>query len=264
MLRADEPRAFTVGAARGADAPVNPAYLSTSTAPGEPGGHVLVEPTPGGFALNLSPAMRAELLTPTQTLPLRPDFGRAEAPLTLPVDSCLRVSCGEVAFDLYAAEPAMVVPPPRFAAAWRTHARYDAGVALALVALLLIVRAVPDDPRAVSLDDIGRMSRFDRMVTIPLDVNSPEVDKALAAARTPGGAGAKAAKGPQGKAGDKKAKPIDGRRAIEGNTPKDARDVAGEIRKNSILRSSWTARAAARWAPCWTTSRRSATTPRRS
>ena len=105
LLRADETRTFTVGAARGADAPVNPAYLAASSAPLEPGGHVLVEPLPGGFALNLAPAMRAELLTPLQALPLRPDFGRAEAPLMLPADSCLRVSCGEVEFDLYAAEP---------------------------------------------------------------------------------------------------------------------------------------------------------------
>src|SRR4051794_28603585 len=81
LLRADESRAFTVGAARGADAPVNPAYLAASAAPLEAGGHVLVEPTPGGFALNLSPAMHAHLLTPVQALPLRPDFGRAEAPL---------------------------------------------------------------------------------------------------------------------------------------------------------------------------------------
>ncbi len=235
LLRADETRTFTVGATRGADAPVNPAYLAASSAPLEPGGHVLVEPMPGGFALNLSPAMRAELLTPLQALPLRPDFGRAEAPLMLPADACLRVSCGEVAFDLYAAEPAAAVARPRFGAGWRAHARYDAGVALALLALLLIVRAIPDDPRSVSLDDIGRNGRFASMVTIPLDVNSPEVDQKIAAIKAPGGGGAKAAKGPQGPAGDKKAKPADGRRAIEGNTPKDARDVAGEIRKNSIL-----------------------------
>ena len=50
-----------------------------------------------------------------QVLPLRPDFGRAEAPLVLPADSCLRVSCGEVEFDVYAAEPAAAVPPPTFA-----------------------------------------------------------------------------------------------------------------------------------------------------
>ena len=235
LLRADETRTFTIGAARGADAPANPAYLGASAAALEPGGHVLVEPAAGGFALNLTAAMRAELLTPTQALALRPDFGRAEAPLMLPPDSCLRVACGEVELTLFAAEPAAAVAAPRFGADWRSHIWYDAGVGLALLALLLIVRAIPGDPRSLSLEDLGRNHRLDHMVTIPLTVNSPEVDKPIDANKTPGGGGAKAAKGPSGKAGDKLAKPTDGRRAIEGNTPKDERDVAGEIRKNSIL-----------------------------
>jgi len=236
LLRADETRAFTVGAARGVDAPVDPAYFGASAAAIAGGGHALVEPVAGGFAVNLAPAMRAELLTPVQALPLRPDFGRAEAPLALPADAVVRVTCGEVAFDLYAAEPAAAVPPPRFAARWREHARYEAGVALAFLALLVIVRAIPEDPRSVSLDDIRRNGRLDHMVTIPLTVDSPEVDKAIAATKTPGGGGAKAAKGPQGEAGDKRAKPSIGRRAVQGNTPPDARDVAGEIRDNSILK----------------------------
>jgi hypothetical protein len=235
LLRADETRTFTIGAARGADAPANPAYLGASGASLEPGGHVLVEPAAGGFALNLTPAMGAELLTPTQALALRPDFGRAEAPLMLSPDSCLRVACGEVELALFAAEPAAAVAAPRFGADWRSHIWYDAGVGLALLALLLIVRAIPGDPRSLSLEDLGRSHRLDHMVTIPLTVNSPEVDKPIDANKTPGGGGAKAAKGPSGKAGDKRAKPTDGRRAIEGDTPKDERDVAGEIRKNSIL-----------------------------
>src|SRR6476646_5816072 len=79
LLRADEAGAFTVGAARGADAPVNPAYFGAPAAPATGGGHALVEPFAGVFAVNLTPAMRVELLTATQALPLRPDFGRAEA-----------------------------------------------------------------------------------------------------------------------------------------------------------------------------------------
>src|SRR5262245_9325437 len=157
LLRADQTRAFTVGAARGADAPVNPAYLPASP----DGGHALVEPFAGGFAVNLAPAMRAELLTPVQVLPLRPDFGRADAPLMLPADACLRVSCGEVAFDLFAAEPAADVPRPRFAADLRAGGRYTLGVGLTFLALLLLVRAIPEDPRSMSLDDIRRDGRLD-------------------------------------------------------------------------------------------------------
>jgi TonB family protein len=232
LLRADDTRKFTVGAARGADAPVNPAYLPAAP---EGVGHVLVEPLPGGFALNLAPAMRAELLTPVQVLPLRPDFGRAEAPLVLPPDACLRVSCGEVAFDVFAAEPAAAIPPPTFAAVLRETGRYQLGVALVFAALLLIVRAVPEDASALAGDDLQRLRRLDSFITIPLDINSPEVDSAMAS-KTPGGGGAQAAKGTEGKAGDRKAKPIEGRRSIAGKVdPKDAQEAAGEIRKNPML-----------------------------
>ncbi len=80
LLRADEARSFTVGAARGADAPVNPAYSAGVRVAG-PAATCWSSRSPGGFAINLAPAMHAELQTPVQVLPLRPDFGRAEAPL---------------------------------------------------------------------------------------------------------------------------------------------------------------------------------------
>jgi hypothetical protein len=233
LLRADDPRTFTVGAARRADAPVNPAYLSASTAAADSGGHVLVEPFAGGFAVNLAPAMRAELVTPAQALPLRPDFGRAEAPLALPADAYVHVNCGEVAFDLFAAEPAAAVPAPRFLERLREHARYDIGVALAFLALMLIVRAIPEDPRSLSDDYIGRSSRLDHMVTIPLTVDSPEVPSKIDN-KTPGGGGPQAAKGESGKAGSLHAPHVSARRTVAGQA-KEPHDVAGEIRKNSIL-----------------------------
>jgi TonB family protein len=234
LLRTDETRAFTVGAARGVDAPVNPAYLpAAASLPG--GGHALIEPVPGGFALNLAPAMRAELQTPVQALQLRPDFGRAEAPLALPPDARVHVACGEVAFDIYAAEPAAVVPPPRFGADLREGGRYTAGVALAFLALLLIVRAIPEDPRSLAWDDLKKDRLMDHMVTIPLTVDSPEVTAAIAN-KAPGGGGAPAAKGEAGKAGDKHEQRTVGRRAVAGRVdPKDAQDAAGAVRKNTLL-----------------------------
>ena len=231
LLRADEPGAFTVGAARGADAPVNPAYLGASTAADR---HALVEPFPGGFTINLAPAMRAELLTPVQALPLRPDFGRAEAPLALPADACLRVTCGEVAFDLFAAEPAAAVPRPRVGADLRAHGRYTLGVALAFLALLLLVRAIPEDPQSLSIDVIGRNSRLDHMVTIPLTVESLEVPSKIDN-KTSGGGGAQRAAGEEGHAGNPKAKPANAHRTVAGQA-KEPHDVAGEIRENSILK----------------------------
>src|SRR3982750_2150541 len=89
LLRSDEPGTFTIGAARGADSPVNPAWLATQAATeggpsAEAGPFRLVSVEGGVFSVNLTPAMRAELRTPLQRLVLGPDQGRAEAPLVIP------------------------------------------------------------------------------------------------------------------------------------------------------------------------------------
>jgi len=234
LLRADETRSFRIGAMRGADAPANPAYLPASAM--LPGGHALVEPVAsGGFAINLAHAMHAELQTPVQVLPLRPDFGYAESPLVLPADARVRVWCGEVAFDIYPAEPAADVPRPRFAADLRDGGRYTLGVALTFLALLLIVRAIPEDPRSLAGDDLGRFRRMLPTVTIPLEINSPEIDSTMKD-KVPGGGGSTAAKGPPGQAGDKHAPKITARRAVAGQVaPKDAQEAAGEVRRNTLL-----------------------------
>jgi TonB family protein len=200
-----------------------------------PGAHPLVEPVVGGFAINLAPAMRAELQTPVQVLPLRPDFGHAEAPLALPADARVRVTCGEVAFDVYAAEAAAAVPRPRFGADLREGGWYTLGVALAFLALVLIVRAIPEDPLALAGDDIGRLRRLSPMVTIPLDINSPEVASKIADT-VPGGGGSAAARGPQGQAGHEHAPKVPAHRAVAGRVaPKDAQEAAGDVRKNTLL-----------------------------
>ena len=112
--------------------------------------HELVAAEPGGFAVNLTAAMRAQLWTGVQRLPLGPDLGRAEAPLALPPGSQLRIACSEVTFELCPAEPAAAIPRPWLPAQWRTGALYLLGVALALGAILGLAHLVPGDPRALA------------------------------------------------------------------------------------------------------------------
>ena len=84
--------------------------------------HAFLEPAPGGFVLNLSAAMRPQLVTETQTLALAPDAGYADAALALPPGSQLRIPCGEVSFDIHPAEPAAAVPRPWLPSGWREGA----------------------------------------------------------------------------------------------------------------------------------------------
>src|SRR5262249_53168576 len=58
---------FAIGAARGAHAPVSPAYIGGAE-------HALVAADAAGFALNLTPVMRAALWTETSSVALGPDL----------------------------------------------------------------------------------------------------------------------------------------------------------------------------------------------
>jgi hypothetical protein len=236
LLQADAASTFTIGAARGVDAPVNPSWLVEPSIPSEPVRHVLVESTAGGFALNLAPAMRAELRTPLQRLALAPDFGRAEAPLVLPPESTLHIACGEMAFEIRAAGPVAALPRPWLGAGWRDEAKIFLAVAFVLLALVALAYLMPPDRRALSLDDLEVSRRFAAWVTLPPETNAPQIDRALAWLNQSGGAATAAAAGPTGQAGNPKAPRVDGRRAVKGPAaPTDARDLAARIRANSLL-----------------------------
>ena len=236
LLRSDEPRTFSIGSARGTDAPVNPAWLPEMSDPVAPRRHLLVEPMPGGFVLNLTSAMRAVLQTELQALPLRPDLGHVDAPLMLPPGSHLLVPCGEVTFDLQAAEPAAPLPRPWLPAGWRAGVKYPLVVALLLGLLLAIAHLIPSDPRALSLDTLDASGRMARLMTVPLELTAPEIDQARALQKPAGGGGSPAAPKPSGQAGDKRSRDTNHRMAIQGTArPEDVRALTARIRQNSLL-----------------------------
>lgn len=226
LLRADRPGTFTVGPGRGADAPVNPAWLGPADAATA---HPLVQRVGGLFVVALAGSMRAQLWTPHQRLPLAPDAGRPEAPLALPADAFLRIPCGEVTFELRAAEAPAPLPRPLLPSGWRADLRYPAAVTLALLALILIVRLVPSDPRAISLDVFGADRRLDRTVTIPLDVTAPVLDKVLNHGPA-GPAGSPATAGAEG-ATHRSPRPSVPRQA----TPKTAAEAVARARTSGVL-----------------------------
>ena len=235
LLRADEACPFAIGNARGADAPVNPAWLPEGRDPMEPRRHLLLEPAPGGFVLNLTTAMRPRLHTDRQVLPLGADLGRAEAALALPPGSLLRIPCGEVTFDLHPAEPVAALPRPWLPARWREGAKYLLGVALVIGLLMLVAHLIPSDPRALSLDTIGASHRMVATIVVPLEVTAPEIDRARDLHQSAGGGGSPAAPRPSGQAGDR-ASHDSGRLTTKGTArPQDARLVRAQIVKNSFL-----------------------------
>jgi hypothetical protein len=209
LLSAGERRGFAVGAARGADAPVDAAFIEVT--PGNDN-HLLVQPSGGGFLINLSPAMRS-----------------------LSDGADLRVACGEVVFELSAAASPPAVPRPWLSARARDLAPYLAGVGLALAVVVALLRMVPSDARALSLDDLGRN------VDVRLDAYRilPPVSPPSPPAATRGGAGGgapRAASGPEGEAGDRRAPPSPTRHASKRSAERqDERTVAQYVESNTML-----------------------------
>jgi hypothetical protein len=211
LLCAESGAAFTVGPGRRADAPVDPRFLPPDLPAND--NHALVTPSAAGFFVNLSPAMGARCVrTPTH----------------------LRVPVGEVIFDISAAAPAAVLPRSWLRPGWEADARVTGAVALGLALLLLLVRAVPSDPHALSLDDVGRSIRLDGFrLLAPVVVEPAHVP----GARAPAGGGAiTASAGPRGAAGDRAARSADARRETKGPAVRqDARDVESYVRRNTML-----------------------------
>jgi hypothetical protein len=213
VLSSRSPRGFTIGRGRRADAPVDPRYLPPGLAAND--NHTLVAPSGDGFVINLAPAMRE----------------RAERSA-----SRIRIPCGEVVFDISAAAPPPPVPRSWLRPGWSEDARVTGAVALGMLLLLLLVRAVPSDPHALSLDDVGKDVRFDPTTVIPRVLAEPQLPQEGRGPAGGGGGPKVATSGPTGTAGTPRSRPADARRATRGPaTRQDARQVEAEIRANTIL-----------------------------
>jgi hypothetical protein len=224
--------AFTIGSGRGAHAPVSPAYV------GGPA-HALVESDGNGFTLNLTPVMRATLWTQSTSVAIGPDLGRAEAPLALRMTDVVRVACGDMTFDLVAAMPEVPLPRPWLPAGWRREGKYAAAVAALFLLALLVVNAIPSDPRSFSFDDIAASHRW-VSTTVMAPEPPPEPELPGKGADKAGGPGAPAARGPSGKAGDRNAPVAQRRMAIKGpadnpNVRLDAGQVLKQLERTTIL-----------------------------
>lgn len=233
LLRVGDPRSFSIGSARGATAPVNPAYLGAAGPPEAPL-HTLVEVENDGFVVNLIGALRAELRTPTQRLALAADPALARAPLSLGPQTSLHVACGEVEIAIGAAEPQPALPRPWLSPDWRTLGIYALGTALFFLLLAIIIFSIPADRHALSLDDVEVSRRFVGVQIIPPEVPAPEVDQTLPWLK-PGGGGAQAAVGPAGASGKPTAAKIDARRATQGHAPQNAAQAAAQVRQSPML-----------------------------
>ena len=171
---------FVIGSTARADAPVAAEYL----APGAGHGAARIDPshalvTAGGdgpgngrghsddrakhpaghddghYEVSLTPHMTGVLSNDDGDLVLPARPAGQDVTFTLSPGDRARIECGAVTFLLAStARPSLLAAPP---IEWRSHEhRYHLATALGIAAFLLVLRALPADPRTLSLDLFAR------------------------------------------------------------------------------------------------------------
>ena len=214
---------FVVGSAARADAPVAPDYLDAhaTDASGESAHPLVTAAGPDGhYAVSLAPRMLGALERADGSSVAAQIRAAAGPDFLLGPGDRARVECGAMTFLLAAAPRAAAIGAPGLGSRWRSsETRYHFGAALAVTGALLALLAVPEDPRTLSLDLLGRERPWAQILIKP-PVAPPVVTPAQAAAHTTqGGSPAGApAREPAGQAGSETARATHHRAAASGTT----------------------------------------------
>lgn len=211
---------FLVGDAPEVDAPVDPHFVDGPA-------HPLITAVGDDWIVNATTQMRGALAVAGQLRSLA-ELARDGSPsFRLPPGGRAHLVCGATTFLLSAVPaPDHIPPPPGW---WRRpEAVYAAGAAVAMGLFLLVVFAVPPDPRALSLDLIS-----DENHLITFRITPPEQKLDILPSpkpTTPGGQSAARAAGEEGAMGKKTSSQHDRAYVVKG--PKDNPEprLAAEIR----------------------------------
>lgn len=220
---------FTIGSGSDADAPIGPEFVS--------GSMNLVSPAGADFAVHITPQMTGEIVTAGQTIPLQQYVQQRGSSFPVPQDGRIRIDAGQAQFFVASTPKPRVLPVPFLLWSWAEQ-KYTVGSFIALMMFLLMIFAVPPDPKSLSLDLLNADDRFVNFLIKPPEEKEEEIPEWLKkkGADEQGGKG-KAHKGDEGKMGKKTSKNKQGLYALKG--PQDnpdphlAKKLAEEEAKNA-------------------------------
>jgi TonB family protein len=214
-----------IGAARGADAPVDAAYIDGEA-------FTLIEAAGDqDFLVNVTARMDGQVTAGDELLPLAAWVTANGTPFAVPTQGQVVLHCGQLSFVLGHTVAPEVVGKPPLVLKW-SEQKYTAFSGLALLLTVLVISLVPPDVKALTHDRINAQLRFTDFVIKP-----PETPPPPPAPRGRAGGADKAGQrhaGPAGKMGDAKARTQNARFAIAG--PRDTRDphLAKQLREQEI------------------------------
>ena len=221
---------FVIGSDADVDAPVSPDFVPSSS-------HPLVAATGADYVINVTPRMGGEVYVDGQGYQLQQFIQQRGSSFSLPPGGSVRLDCGETTFVITSTPKPRALEVPFLAWKWSEQV-YTVGTSLALVLFLLMIFAVPPDPKSLSLDLFNSDNRFVKFLIKPPEEKEEDIPEFLKKKddSQQGGKG-KRHKGEEGKMGKKTSKNKEGLYGLKG--PKDnpdphlAKKLAEEQAKNA-------------------------------
>ena len=203
---------FIIGSDAKADAPVAPEFVGATA-------FSLVSTTGTDFLVNVTPNMAGEVQVDGQSL-LLPQLVRQRGPsFSLGDRGVAKIECGATTFLVRATSRPRTVPAPWLSWRWAEQG-YTVGTSAALLLFLLMIFAVPPDPKSLSLDLFNADNKFIGFFVTPSKAPDNDVPPWLKqqSQAAQGGKGQRHT-GAEGQMGKKTSKNKAGLYAIKG--PKD-------------------------------------------
>jgi TonB family protein len=228
--RGEKHHDYIIGAGADADAPVAPEFTGGAS-------HVLVKGQGHDLVVQVTPAMTGDVALDGQTIPLQQYAQQRGPSFTLPERGRARVVAGETTFLITSTPKPRALATPFIIWKW-SEQMYTVGSTIAVLLFLLMIFAVPPDPKSLSLDLFNSDNRFVNFLIKPPEEKEEEIPEWLKK-RGPdeqGGKG-KRHKGEEGKMGKKTSDKKQGLYGLKG--PKDnidphlAKKLAEEEIKNA-------------------------------
>jgi TonB family protein len=221
---------FVIGSDAEVDAPVSPDFVPSSS-------HPLVAATGADYVVNVTPRMGGEVYLDGQSYALQQFIQQRGSSFSLPQGGSARLDCGETSFVVSATARPRTIEVPFLTWKWSEQV-YTVGTGIGLILFLLMIFAVPPDPKSLSLDLFNSDNRFVKFLIKPPEEKEEDIPEFLKKKddSQQGGKG-KRHKGEEGKMGKKTSKNKEGLYGLKG--PKDnpdphlAKKLAEEQAKNA-------------------------------
>jgi TonB family protein len=220
---------FVIGSGTDADAPA-----PTDLIGGER--HVLVNSSGADFVLAVTPQMQGEVVVQGQTMPLGQYVQQRGTTFPIADGTRVRIDAGQSQFYVTATAKPRVLPVPFLMWSWAEQ-KFTAASAVAILLFLLMIFAVPPDPKSLSLDLLNSDNRFVNFLIKPPEEKEEEMPEWLKKGNQDQGGKGKRHKGDEGKMGKKTSKNKQGLYGLKGPTdnpdPHLAKKLAEEEAKNA-------------------------------